>query len=174
MVAVMNSKLWAKNSENVEQEFQDRGDKKESMKHDGVLLMTAGQCLYVPEGWWVLTYGLPHNRPSNVEAAQIAEAKKASRRGQKITGKQKCGRHFCSMMWLPVWSKGVQQDVNVVSRLYAELTLAQRYLTKGIVGDASWKKKMECLRDQAALMSAEDGTGTAPVRVLEKKNSESD
>ena len=95
MVTLMISKLWANSSENVEQEFQDRGDKKESMKNDAVLLMTAGQCLYVPEGWWVLTYGLPPNRPSNVEATQIAEAMKASKKGKKITGKQKGGRNFC-------------------------------------------------------------------------------
>ena len=174
MVALMNSKLWANSSENVEQEFQARGDKKDSMKDDAVMLMTAGQCLYVPEGWWVLTYGLPPNRPSNVEATQIAEAMKASKKGKKISGKQKGGRIFCAMMWLPVWSQGARQDVKVVSRLYAELTLAQRYLTKGIVGDPSWKLKMECLRTQASLMSAEEGTLTAAVKVLERRKSEVD
>ena len=162
MCTLLDSSEWDPDSSDVTAELAKR-TAKDSMKHDALCILEAGQCVYVPEGWWCLTYGLSQQRPTTLEAPEIHMAKKASKK--KLGGGSKDGRQFCTMMWLPMLAECTSLSTIGANRLYAELRGNQQYLTKGIVEDSSWKTLMANLQAVSEKMSSET---LAPPQVLEK------
>ena len=156
MATLIHPDGWQVESENLDSELENRTSK-DAMSKDGMCMLQPGDALWVPFGWSCVTYGLIASRPTITEASEINQAKKASSTSKKGQANAKKGREFCKLLWLPCWSpeRDVQGEAKLVGRQYETMVSAQKFLTAGVVGHASWKDYMEALKTKSDALSKE-------------------